>query len=165
MGAVQAGIHCVLLDKEDLCWRGSQNGEVRSNNAGSEWSVEYIKCPSNNSNNIYLLANVWRVYFYSDNLVLFLYETICVSTPRAVRIVLSHSNVQLQFRSRQKSLVLILYHGAATPNVETNTSLLIFLFSQHRYRFFLVLLTICKYIVFRSLVFLTNSPTTNDNYY
>ena len=89
-------------------------------------------------------------------LVQLLYE-IWVSTPRVVR-VLSNNKQQLQiilFRSRQQSSVRIPYLGAATPNVETNTYLLILKFSQHRYRLFLVLLAICKYVVIKSIVFST----------
>ena len=55
-----------------------------------------------------------------------------MSTPRVVR-VLSNNKQQLQiilFRSRQQSSVRIPYLGAATPNVETNSDLLISEFSQ-----------------------------------
>ena len=55
-----------------------------------------------------------------------------MSTPRVVR-VLSNNKQQLQiilFRSRQQSSVRIPYLGAAAPNVETNSDLLISEFSQ-----------------------------------
>ena len=52
-------------------------------------------------------------------------------------------------------MVLIPYLGVATPNVETNTYLLILKFSQHRYRLFLVLLVICKYVAIKSIMFST----------
>ena len=78
-----------------------------------------------------------------------------MSTPRVVR-VLSNNKQQLQiilFRSRQQSSVRIPYLGAATPNVETNSDLLISEFSQSApLRLFLVLLVICKYVAFKGLV-------------
>ena len=77
-----------------------------------------------------------------------------MSTPRVVR-VLSNNKQQLQiilFRSRQQSSVRIPYLGAATPNVETNSDLLISEFSQSApLHLFLVLLVICKYVAFKGL--------------
>ena len=78
-----------------------------------------------------------------------------MSTPRVV-LILSNNKQQLQiilFRSRQQSSVRIPYLGAATPNVETNSDLLI---SEFRLSAPLPPLSwslvICEYVVFKGLV-------------